>query len=227
MIVGQRDVYPGGGTLATGDLAAGYAWRNPVAVAVPSSAYAPETLTVAVGWYDLATGARLALPDGVETYPVGTVELQPRASDLNVPNPLSINFDNQIELVGYAMSDLTPAAGASFELTLYWRAIQPVLQDYTVFAHVIDPATTTIYAGSDSAPGGSATSSWTPGEIVEDRHILTVNPDAPPGIYEVEIGLYRNPGDGTFPRLRIVTADGGMANDYTYLSRVRVLPRVQ
>ncbi|MFN8563335.1 MAG: hypothetical protein U0703_17365 [Anaerolineae bacterium] len=227
VIVGQRDVYPGGGTLATGDLAAGYAWRNPVAVAVPSSAYAPETLTVAVGWYDLATGARLALPDGVETYPVGTVELQPRASDLNVPNPLSINFDNQIELVGYAMSDLTPAAGASFELTLYWRAIQPVLQDYTVFAHVIDPATTTIYAGSDSAPGGSATSSWTPGEIVEDRHTLTVNPDAPPGIYEVEIGLYHNPDDGTFPRLRIVTADGGMANDYTYLSRVRVLPRVQ
>lgn len=225
VIVGQRDVYPGGGALATSDLAAGYSWRNPVAVAVPSSAYAPETLSIVVGWYDLATGARLALPDDAEVYEVGTVDLQPRPSDLDVPNPLSINFDSQIELVGYALSDLTPEAGGSLDLTLYWRAITPVVQDYTVFAHVVDPATTTIHAGSDAAPGGLPTSSWTPGAIVEDRHTLTVNFDAPPGIYEVEIGLYHNPGDGTFPRLRIVTADGGMANDYTYLSRVRVLPR--
>jgi len=54
-----------------------------------------------------------------------------------------------------------------------------------------------------------------------------VNPDTPPGIYEVEVGLYLNPGDGTFPRLRVVTPDGGMADDFAYLTRVRVLPRVQ
>lgn len=227
VIVGQRDIYPGGGALATSDLAVGYSWRNPVAVAVPPSAYASETLAVEVGWYDLATGARLALPDGTETYAIGTVELQPRASDLNVPNPLSINFDGQIELVGYSMSDLTAEAGGSFDLTLYWRALEPMAADYVVFAHVIDPPTTTIYAGSDAAPGSSPTSSWTPGIIVEDTHTLAVDPNAPPGIYEVEIGLYSNSGDGTFPRLRIITPDGGMANDYTYLSRVRVLPRVQ
>jgi hypothetical protein len=225
VIVGQRDVYPGGGALATSDLAAGYSWRNPVAVAVPSGAYAPETLQIEVGWYDLATGERLTLPDGAETVNVGTVELQPRVSDLGVPNPLSVNFDNQIELVGYSVSDLTPEAGGSLDLTLYWRALQPIARDYVVFAHVIDPQTTTIYAGSDAAPGGSPTSTWAPGDIVEDRHTLTVNADTPPGIYEVEIGLYRNPGDGTFPRLRIVTGDGGMADDYTYLSRVRVVPR--
>ncbi len=71
------------------------------------------------------------------------------------------------------------------------------------------------------------TSSWKPGEIIKDTHTLTLKPDTPPGIYEVEFGLYLNPGDGSFPRLRVVTADGGMANDYAYLSRVRVLPRVQ
>jgi hypothetical protein len=227
VIVGQRDLYPVGGALATSDLGAGYAWRNPIAIAVPDAAYASETLRVEVGWYELATGARLALADGTETVEVGTVDLQPRSSDLNVPNPLSVNFDNQIELVGYAMSDRTPEAGNSVELTLYWRALQPLAYDYVVFTHIIDPQTITQYAGSDSVPGGKPTSTWTPGEIVEDRRMLTVNPDTPPGIYEVEIGLYRNPGDGTFPRLRIVTADGGMANDYTYLSRVRVLPRVE
>ncbi len=227
VIVGQRDVYPGGGALATSDLAAGYAWRNPLAINVPSAAYAPETLTVEVGWYDLATGERLALADGSETVTLGTVALEPRPSDLDVPNPLSINFGGQIELVGYDLSTLTPAAGESLDLTLYWRAIQPVAQDYVVFAHVLDPGTTTIYAGSDAMPGDTPTSSWQPGEIVKDVHPLTIKPETPPGIYEVEIGLYLNPGDGTFPRLRVVTPDGGMANDYTYLSRVRVLPRVQ
>jgi hypothetical protein len=53
---------------------------------------------------------------------------------------------------------------------------------------------------------------------------VSLNPDTPPGIYELEIGLYLQTADG-FSRLRIVTPDGGMANDYTYLTRVRVLPR--
>ncbi len=225
VIIAQRDVYPGEGTLASSDLKAGYSWRNPVAVAVPSAAYAPSTLQVQIGWYDLATGERLTLIDGSDSFTIGTVNLQPRASDLNVSNPISVNFDHQIELIGYQMSTLTPKAGDSLTLTLDWRALEPISNNYTVFAHVLDPQTTTIYAGSDgvSAP----TSSWKPGDIIQDAHTLTVKPDTPPGIYEVEIGLYLNPGDGTFPRLRIVTPDGGMADDHTYLSRVRVLPRVQ
>ena len=229
VIIAQRDVYPGGGALATSDLPAGYAWQNPIAIPVPNTAYAPTTLNIEVGWYDLATGERLTLPDGAETFTIGTVELAPRASDLDVPNPVSINFDNQIELVGYELSSLAPAAGESVELTLYWRALQPIAEDYIVFAHIIDPRTTTIYAGSDAMPAnwGAPTSTWQVGEIVTDTHSLTVNPETPPGIYEVEVGLYLNPGDGTFPRLRVVTLDGGMADDFAYLTRVRVLPRVE
>lgn len=229
VIIAQRDVYPGGGALATSDLPVGYAWRNPVAIPVPNTAYAPSTLSVEIGWYDLATGERLTLPDGAETYTVGTVELQPRTSDLGVPNPVSINFDNQIELVGYELSSLAPVAGETVELTLYWRALQPIAQDYIVFAHIIDPRTTMIFAGSDAMPANwtAPTSTWQVGTIITDTHTLAVSPDTPPGIYEVEVGLYLNPGDGTFPRLRVVTPDGGMADDFAYLTRVRVLPRVQ
>lgn len=229
VIITQRDVYPGGGALATGDLPAGYSWRNQIAIPVPNTAYTPTTLSVEIGWYDLATGERLTLPDGAETYTVGTVELMPRTSNLSVPNPISINFDNQIELVGYELSSLAPAAGEMVELTLYWRALQPIGEDYIVFAHIIDPRTTTIYAGSDAMPADwtAPTSTWQIGTIITDTHTLEVNPDTPPGIYEVEVGLYLNLDDGTFPRLRVVTPDGGMADDFAYLTRVRVLPRVQ
>ncbi|MCB9454729.1 MAG: glycosyltransferase family 39 protein [Anaerolineaceae bacterium] len=225
VIVGQRDIYPGGGKLATSDLPRDYAWRNPVAVWVPPAAYAPMMLTVEVGWYHLPTGERLTLSDGSERLAVGTVELQARKSNLGIPNPVSINFDNQLELVGYALSDLSPQVGDTVDLTLYWRGLEKMDRDYIVFAHIIDPSTLTIYAGSDAMPvqWNAPTSTWTPGEIITDNHVLTVREEAIPGIYELEIGLYTQEPDGAFPRLRIVTPDGGMANDFTYLSRVRVL----
>ena len=83
-----------------------------------------------------------------------------------------------------------------------------------------------IYAGSDAQPasGTRPTSGWQQGEIIEDVHTLAVNPDTPPAIYELEIGAYIQIDD-PFQRLRLVTVDGGMANDYAYLTRVRVMPR--
>lgn len=228
VILGQRDIYPGNGALVTGGLQAGDAWQDSLAVWVPPAAYAPMELTVAVGGYHLPTGDRLMLDDGSQTYTVGTVELLPREDDLDVPNPIRINFGGRIELVGYEYSDLSPQAGDEMQVTLYWRALQNIEQDYIAFVHVIDPATTTIYGASDAMPANwnAPTSTWEVGTIIKDTHTFTIDEDTPiaPGIYEVEIGWYLNPGDGTFPRLRVFTPDGGMANDYAYLSRVRVLP---
>jgi 4-amino-4-deoxy-L-arabinose transferase-like glycosyltransferase len=226
VIVGQRDVYPGQGLLAASDLPAGSTWANLLAIWVPAAAYAPMTLDVNIGWYHLLTGERLMLPDGSDTLTIGQVQLEPRVSMFDIPNPIRVNFDNQIELVGYSLSDLSPQAGDSVELTLYWRGLRTVEHDYVVFAHVIDPATQTIRAGSDAMPvrWQAPTSTWQPGMIIEDTHELAVNPDTPPGIFELEIGLYLQEPDGSFPRLRIVTPDGGMADDYFYLSRVRVMP---
>lgn len=225
VILAQRDIYPGGGTLATSDIAAGLSWENHVAVFVPDTALAPMTLDVIVGWYHLPTSDRLRLDHGDEMVTIGSVELVPRPSAFAVPNPLSVNFDGQIELLGYAISDISPPAGSEFTVSLYWRGLRPVERDYVVFAHLIDPTTQTIYAGSDAQPAGwtRPTSSWTPGDIIEDIHTLTVRADTPPAIYEFEIGLYQQLETG-FPRLRIVTPDGGMANDYIYLTRLRVMP---
>ena len=227
VIISQRDVYPGGGTLATSDLTDGRTWENPIAVNVPRTAYAPMTLDVNIGWYHLPTGERLALPGGAQTVTIGSLQLEPNPSDSGLPNSLSVNFDNQIELVGYQLTDLTPDADDTVELTLYWRALAPIARDYTVFTHVIEPRSFTIYAGSDSWPvaGNAPTSTWQPGVIIEDTHMLTLNPDTPPDIYELELGLYYQDEAGAFRRLRVVTADGGMADDYVYLTRVRTLPR--
>lgn len=226
VIVGQRDVYPAQGLWATSDLGAGQTWQNPIAIWLPATAYAPMTLDVKVGWYHLPTGDRLAA-DGEELVTIGQVEVQPRNSTFDVPNPIGINFDNQIELVGYSLSDLSPSAGGETTLTLYWRALREISTDYTVFAQIIDPATTRIYAASNAMPAAYArpSSTWQMGEIIEDVHTLTVDPTTPPFIYEVYVGLYTQDAAGGFNRLRVISADGGMAFDYAQLSRVRVLPR--
>jgi hypothetical protein len=226
VILGQRDVYPAQGLWAMSDLATGQAWQNPIAIWLPTTAYAPMALDVKVGWYHLPTGDRLRTDNGEELMTIGQVEVVPRWSAYDVPNPIGINFDNQIELVGYSMSDLSPVAGDETTLTLYWRALRDIDTDYTVFAQIIDPATTRIYAASNAMPAAYTrpTTTWRVGEIIEDAHTLTIDPTTPPFIYEVYIGLYTQDAAGGFHRLSVIGADGGMAFDYTQLSRVRVLP---
>ncbi len=228
VIMAQRDVYPGQGTLATSDLLVGRTWRNLIAIPIPNTAYAPITLEVEIGWYDLKSGERMTLGDGSEMVKVGTVRIESRqdAEKLSVPNPIRINFDNQIELVGYALTNLTPKAGDTIEITLYWRGLRKLDTDYKVFANIIDPMTLTKYAASDGMPVNwqAPTTTWEAGTIIKDIHTVQVDPNAPPGIYETEIGLYSQADDGTIQRLRIVTVDGGMASDYMNLTRVRILP---
>jgi 4-amino-4-deoxy-L-arabinose transferase-like glycosyltransferase len=225
VIISQRDIYPAQGLLATSDLPAGRVWRNQVAVWVPPTAYAPMPLEVVIGWYHLPSGERLTLDERADTWSVGSTQLQPRASEQVVPNPLHINFGGLIELLGYELSSLSPAPGETVELTLYWRGLTQIENDYKVFANILDPRTLTKYAASDGMPDNwnAPTSGWQPGDIIVDRHRLSVDPNAPPGIFELELGLYRE-ANGEFPRLRIFTPDGGQANNFIYLTRVRIRP---
>ncbi|MEO0564840.1 MAG: hypothetical protein AAF125_22225, partial [Chloroflexota bacterium] len=226
VIIAQRDVYPGQGLLATTTITEGRRWTNPISVAVPRGAYAPNTLDVLIGWYDLNSGERLITSNGGERINIGSVQLLPRESDTNLPNPISVNFDDQIELVGYEYSTLAPQQNEEMTVTLYWRALKPIENNYVIFVHIIDASTFTIVGGSDAQPVAwtRPTSTWEVGEIVEDAHTFTVNGDAPPIPYELEIGMYTVEEDGSFPRLRVIDAFGGMADNYFYLSRVVVLP---
>ena len=77
---------------------------------------------------------------------------------------------------------------------------------YTGFVHLLD-AGRQIVAQDDHGPlqNQYPTTQWAGGEVVEDRYVLRLPPDLPPGEYTLEIGLYdaNRPG---LPRLK--TADG-------------------
>jgi hypothetical protein len=64
-------------------------------------------------------------------------------------------------------------------------------RDYTVFTHLTDKEGR-IWGQRDNFPAGGArpTSGWLIGEIVVDEYDIPVRGDAPPGDYNIEIGMY-------------------------------------
>ena len=113
-------------------------------------------------------------------------------------------------------------AGDELGLTLYWRALCPIAENYTVFVHLLD-ANGEVLAQDDKLPGlDYATIFWTEGEVVQDQHRLKTDIQTPPGSYRVEVGLYRAL-DGQ--RLPIRDASGVAVGDRWILAQVQVEER--
>ena len=191
-IEAQRDVYPGGGLLLTSELEAGARWRNPLAVALPPTLYAPQVVDVYLGLYDLRSGERLVVRgDGADEQGrrvhLGQIALRPPADD--VPNPVHVNFGGVLELRGYTLGERSVQRGSAVDVALYWQALTAPTRDYTISVQLIDPETLTKAAQMD-APPTPPTSAWERGEHVRLERTLTVFEDAPSGRYRLRVSVY-------------------------------------
>jgi 4-amino-4-deoxy-L-arabinose transferase-like glycosyltransferase len=211
IILAQRDIYPARGLMATSDYLNGFSWRNPLAVQLRPTSYAPTSAEIRLGFYDAQTGERMRLTDGSEILTLGQVEI--------LPHDFAINFGGKLELIDYEISSLVATPNESIELTLQWRGLFAMSEDYVVFAHIIEPQSLTKFASSNAQPAEwtRPTSSWIVGEIIHDRHILTIAPDAIAGLYELEIGLYIQQ-ENRFLRLPVL----GTYDNWLYLTRIRI-----
>jgi len=144
----------------------------------------------------------------------GSLGLAGRSGD--APNPINVNLGNQLDLIGYSLDRRSAAPNESIHLTLYWRARANMSIDYTVFTHVLQPPET-IWAQHDKAL--PPTSGWSIGQVVSDTYTLTIKPETPPGVYEIEVGVYE---PQHFERLRVITDDGRITENFVLLSKVRV-----
>lgn len=119
---------------------------------------------------------------------------------------------------------ITVQAGESVELRIKWRALASVENSYTVFVHLLD-SENGLAASQDYTPLGGAwpTMLWFPkwlsGQSAVDPYRLTIPPDAPPGDYLIEIGLY---GLRSVVRVPAFDAEGNLAGDRFVLGGVRV-----
>ncbi len=118
---------------------------------------------------------------------VGTGEPQPRFS-------LGGRFADRVALLGYdldATRDTQHATRDTLHVTLYWRCLSPMSEDYNVYLRLVDGAGHR-WGQRDRYPvmGLWGTSRWRPGQVVRDEYRLPVRPGTPPGDYRLEVGLY-------------------------------------
>jgi hypothetical protein len=83
--------------------------------------------------------------------------------------------------------EITP----TLTLTLTWQAVAPVAGDYTVFVHVLDQDGTKI-AQQDTRPcsGDCPTDAWRPGDLIVDRHEISLPADTAGRARRLALGLY-------------------------------------
>ncbi|MCD6290554.1 MAG: hypothetical protein J7M34_08625 [Anaerolineae bacterium] len=136
--------------------------------------------------------------------------------------PVSVEdavFGNAIGLAGAAVGPATVAPGDGIRIILGWVAARPLTIDYVVFAQLLDKSGKLV-AQQDSPPAGGyrPTSSWAPGEPVEDHIGVGIPADLPPGDYALIVGIY-DPTTGA----RLPVSTGG---DFVTLGRVKVARNV-
>ncbi len=158
-----------------------------------------------VGLLERATG------DAVGEISLGPLAIQGRPRRFEAPpigQPLQARLGQVVEFLGYDLeaADLKP--GGSLPLTLYWRALAEIETSYTVFVHLLDE-NDRIWGQRDSMPGGGdlPTTGWVEGEVIVDGYEVLVAPDAPVGVYRIEIGMY----DATTGERLTVHDEGGAA----------------
>ncbi len=150
------------------------------------------------------------------------------------PNgPLNVQVGDFAWLVGYDLSRLDNGPGGAVFLTLWWKALKPADLDYSVYIHLWNPREQTLAGAWGGEPVSGAwsvwanvpgahfdvpyhTRLWQPGEIIKDEWKIII-PDAPPGVYELRIGLYDPISKQRLPVLRdgVVIGDGVRLPDFT------------
>ena len=111
-----------------------------------------------------------------------------------VPNTIrrvDINYGDQMKLLGYAVSARRALPGDAVTLTLYWQSLAVMEHDYSIGIHLLD-AQQRVIGARDSYPGHGMlpTRLWSAGQTIRDVYWLPVDPNAMPGVAQIQVSLY-------------------------------------
>jgi hypothetical protein len=154
---------------------------------------------------------------------IGPVEVPrrppPPVEALDIEYPVEAILGGKVRLLGYNIeSGFRP--GDNIHLTLFWQCLEEMEESYTVFNHLVD-AEDNIVAQKDNPPvdGFYPTTKWAPGEIMRDQYDLVIPPEAPPGQYSLEVGMYLVE---TGERLLVTNAQGHRDDNRIILEWIRI-----
>jgi hypothetical protein len=177
----------------------------------------------APGWYilsprsELPPGATLQAqarqPDGKPFYNV--YQIDPTAIRAG-RSPTRKNVDGPLELIGYKVDQTSVHPGASVELEIFWRVKETPNRPLSLMAHLVKPDGTPVVVGDGL---GVPIEQWQPGDMIVQRHKLTVPKGTVPGRYDLQIGAYWLDTQERWP----TRDDNGKIGDRLTLNWVQVL----
>jgi 4-amino-4-deoxy-L-arabinose transferase-like glycosyltransferase len=195
--LGQADIYPTLGLRPTSFWKPGDVYCDTYDLPLKKEGHVPVLARVEVGLYDYASADMERLPplspigEVMGHVVVGQIKVIPRRWPPYEPShPAGYSLGELATLVGYDL-DKQVRAGEELDCTLYWRVEQLVSANYTVFSHLLGPDGQ-LWGQLDSQPlrGYYPTSAWGVGEVIRDEYDIPVQRDAPPGQYQLEVGMY-------------------------------------
>lgn len=141
-------------------------------------------------------------------------------------HPREYKLGDEVRFLGFDLERDTYSTGEAIHLVLHWEALSPMDTSYVVFTHLLGQEYNPqrgnfIWGQVDSIPlGGSyPTTGWAPGERIADEYWIPIDPQAPQGDYELEVGMYE-PATGV--RLPVFDAQGVALGDRILLAHLKV-----
>jgi hypothetical protein len=196
-IIARWDAFPGRGLYPTRVWQPGEIVVDPYRIPVAPDASAPGLGRIEVGLFRRVPLETLTArdPAGQAITPTIARFKIKGESAVQLENPVEHKYGEKIALVGYSVGE----QGDSLRVRLYWRALAPIEEDYTVFVHLVDASGERV-AQKDDEPqqGAYPTRYWDVGETVVDEHVLPLPRDRR-GDYAIQVGLYRAPDGARLP----------------------------
>jgi uncharacterized membrane protein len=200
------DEHPAGSLLPASQWPSNETIRQTLALPVPEGT-PPGQYTVELVVYDPATGQPWPAAAGaLSTTPSGV-----RLGEVTVVRPRSDDFSRQghgatevattnkpfaafgpLALIEASSPATTVAPGGQAPVELLWQAVEAPGEPLVVVVQLQDAAGHVV-AGLEAQPldGRYPTQAWTAGELVRDRHTLSLPADLAPGAYRLIVGAYR------------------------------------
>jgi hypothetical protein len=160
--------------------------------------FAPASMLTAAHWWQWLLLAALAggmLWVKTAAVDAGGTWLRPTGFDEGgVDVPLSVNFADELTLLGFNLPQQRVASGQSLLLELFWAPRERPSGDYAFSVRLLDERGTEWSPKGTRRPGGfhefPKTQSWQPGEYARDVHVVDVLPGTPPGRYELRVTAF-------------------------------------
>ncbi len=128
----------------------------------------------------------------IEPNPIlGQIRIMDPARTQPPPIPKLITMSNDIQLLGYDISNPILTQDQPLSFALHWQASSPPTADHTVFTQLIGPDGL-LWTQQDNQPQGGRypTTLWAIEDRVVDRYELTLPANAPNGEYRLLVGMY-------------------------------------